>query len=296
MNLISTITGLAGRVGFVLGKKSPTIMLVGGLLGMGGTIFLACRATLKCEETVEIAKEKFDMIEVAWEKSEAGLLRDPYTEKDKNKDKLVAYVQTGVAFIKLYGPPVLLCLVSVGLIVGGHNVLQKRNVALMAAYKAVSEAFKAYRKRVVEEHGEQADFMYKNNIRAVDITEEVDGKPVTTTVLKKGVKTDGGMYARTFNDENSEWTGTRMYNEMFLVQQQNWVNDLLHVRGHVFLNEVYDRLGFDRSTAGAVVGWVDNKDHTKKIDFGVEEFCKVYNTDGGIELDFNVDGVIYDLI
>jgi hypothetical protein len=87
---------------------------------------------------------------------------------------------------------------------------------------------------------------------------------------------------------------------MFIRSQQNYANDLLNARGHVFLNEVYDMLGIERTSAGAVVGWVrGNGDN--EIDFGVlndlhsgQRF--INGDERSVLLDFNVDGVVYDLI
>jgi hypothetical protein len=103
---------------------------------------------------------------------------------------------------------------------------------------------------------------------------------------------------------SSSWNPEPEYNLIFLQCQQNWANDQLRTRGHVFLNEVYDMLGLERSKAGAVVGWVFTKDGSTDnfIDFGVfngetqisRDF--VNGHEGAILLDFNVDGVIYDKI
>jgi hypothetical protein len=62
-------------------------------------------------------------------------------------------------------------------------------------------------------------------------------------------------------------------------------------------------LGLSHTSAGAVVGWVydrNNEHGDNYIDFGVFEHdsSPLYSNgrDGAILLDFNVDGVIYDLI
>jgi hypothetical protein len=67
----------------------------------------------------------------------------------------------------------------------------------------------------------------------------------------------------------------------------------------VFLNEAYDALGLERSTAGAVVGWVIGDEGDNYIDFGIFEAQNarfVNGSERSILLDFNVDGVIYDKI
>ena len=98
------------------------------------------------------------------------------------------------------------------------------------------------------------------------------------------------------------WSKEPEYNLIFLRCQQNYANDLLKARGHVFLNEVYDMIGVPRSKAGSVVGWIltgNAGDHF--IDFGIfddEDNIRdfVNGREGSILLDFNVDGVIYDKI
>jgi hypothetical protein len=84
--------------------------------------------------------------------------------------------------------------------------------------------------------------------------------------------------------------------------QQQYANDLLHARGYVFLNDVYDMLGIDRTKEGQIVGWVYNKNNEvgdNFVDFGILETNRE-TEDGSYEpailLDFNVDGNILDLI
>ena len=88
---------------------------------------------------------------------------------------------------------------------------------------------------------------------------------------------------------------------MWLRGQQNILNDILHTRGHVFLNEVYDALGFPHTPQGAVLGWIDGEGDNC-IDFGLYDQNKenvrrfVNGVDNVIMLEFNHDGVIWDKI
>jgi hypothetical protein len=93
---------------------------------------------------------------------------------------------------------------------------------------------------------------------------------------------------------------------MFLKARERYANDLLISRGkggRLFLNEVYDMLGFERTRAGQMVGWVydpDNPNVDSHVDFGIYDLydpqkCAFVNGhERSIILDFNVDGNVWE--
>lgn len=297
-----------GRSGLVLRKHSPEIFLAIGIVGIVGSAVLACRATyLHANEILEKRNAGFEAVKECLDGVEAGTIApEDYTEKDKGKDILTIYVQTGVAYFKLYAPSVILGIISLGFIVGSHGILKGRNVALMAAYKTISEGFAAYRKRNIEDQGEDVDFAYRNGLTAEKVVTSEKGEDGKVHKVTKtnfaGDANKHSVYARFFDESCSQWSKNAEYNLMCLRSQQNYYNDMLQARGHVFLNEVYDALGIPRTEAGAVVGWVISKDSDNAIDFGIfnAESASARSFVNGYErsilLDFNVDGVIYDLI
>lgn len=103
-------------------------------------------------------------------------------------------------------------------------------------------------------------------------------------------------YARWFDNTNPYCGTNSELNLWFLLSQQRLANDLLKHRGHLFLNEVYDMLGFDRTQTGAVVGWIYNsKIGDNYVDFGIYNLgdrSKINKSKTSILLDFNVDGAI----
>lgn len=112
-------------------------------------------------------------------------------------------------------------------------------------------------------------------------------------------KPDGlSIYARLFDSKNLEWKDNPEYNLTYLEMQEKWFNHHLKAMGHVFLNEVYDNLGFDRTSNGAIVGWMVNpKESDGYINFGlfnVRNNAFINGIELNVWLDFNVDGVIYD--
>lgn len=304
-NVGFAISKVAGRGGLVLKKYSPEILMVTGVVGVVTSTVLACKATLKLDDIVCDADDKIETIHDAFNGDIELKEGATYTEQDYKRDLVIAYVQKGAAIMKLYGPAVSLGVASIGCILGSHHIMSKRNVALVAAYKATEQAFEEYRKRVVDEYGEDKDHQFKYGTTKETITEVVKGEDGKDKKVKKTIeKNDPNMhsqYARFFDESSTQWSKTPEYNMVFLKCQQNFFNDMLNTRGHVFLNEVYDALGLPRSQAGAIVGWVKGQGDDY-VDFGMynpdseraRDFVNGYER--SILLDFNVDGVIYDLI
>ena len=302
----TVITKTIGRSGLIVKKFSPEILMGVGIVGVITSTIMACKATLKVDEVLENAQAQKDKIKETYDApvkySDNG--HKQYTEQDYKKDLSIVYVQTGFKFVKLYGPTITLGVASIACILGAHNIMQKRNVALVAAYKAIEQSFGYYRKRVVEEFGADKDRQFKYGLREETVSfieEDEDGKKHKVKTTIEVVDPNGkSQYARFFDEASTQWSKTAAeYNLVFLRCQQNYANDLLHARGHLFLNEVYDMIGVPRSQAGAIVGWVmDQGDDF--VDFGMYNIDDIHARDfvNGYEksilLDFNVDGVMYD--
>ena len=307
-NIVNSATKTFHRVGFKIKKHSPEILLVTGITGVVTSAVMACKATTKADAIIEESKKSIDMIH---EGMEAGNICDvEYTEEDGKKDLAIVYIQTGVKFAKLYGPSVLLGLTSIGCILASNNIIHKRNVALSAAYTAIDRSFKGYRSRVIERFGESMDRELRYNIKTQEVKETVvdeetgKKKTVKSTVSAVDPNTYSD-YARFFDELCAGWTKDAEYNLMFVRQQQNYANELLKSRGHLFLNEVYDMLGIDRTKAGNIVGWVYDEKHPvgdNFVDFGIyvldNEKARdfVNGRERSILLDFNVDGDILSLM
>lgn len=310
-----------GRASLKIKKVSPELLMFGGIGGLIGAGVLACRATLKFEALLDDQAAKIIKCNEAVEKYD----EEQYTPADYNHDLKVIKLQTAWGVVQLYGPAFTLGLTGVGCILGGHHIMKKRNMALIAAYKLVEESFAAYRKRVVDELGEGKDrhYMYGTEYEEVvqNVTDPETGKTKkvkTTEQILNGQTVSG--YARLFGnpddnpggDVTSQWSPrdntTGDINMMFLRQKQNWMNEKLNAYGHVFLNDVYEELGYEQTPAGQIVGWVKNGVGDDYISFGpmVEALSDAdgrafthdqirYRKGDPILLDFNVD-VVWDVI
>ena len=305
-SIMTTLTRSLSRSGLKLRKHSPEILLVAGIVGAVTSAVMACKATLKANDIVEESRTQIDTIH---EVSENPEMAEKYSEEDKKKDLAIVYTQTAVKFIKLYGPSVLLGVASLGCMVGSNRILNKRNVALAAAYATVDKGFKEYRGRLIERFGKELDKELRYNIKAQEfekVTVDDNGnETVTTETVDVADPNHYSPYAIIFDDGNTGWDKDPELTKFFLIQQQNYANDLLKSRGHLFLNEVYDMLGAKRTKAGAQVGWVydeKNASGDNFVDFGIFDINNPKARDfvNGYErviiLDFNVDGVILDLI
>lgn len=304
--IVTKLTRTFNRTGLKLKKHSPEILLVAGAVGAVTSTVMACKATLKVNEVLEDTKQKIDTIHQV---SSDPAMAEKYTEEDSKKDLAIVYTQTAVKFIKLYGPSVALGVVSLGCMIGSNRILNKRNAALAAAYAAVDKSFKDYRGRVIERFGKQLDKELRYNIKAQEveeITTDENGKEVVTkSTVEVADPNSYSPYAIVFDDGNEGWDPDPERSKFFLIQQQNWANERLKSRGHLFLNEVYDMLGARRTKAGAQVGWVYDETNCfgdNYVDFGIFDTTRskardfVNGYEKVIVLDFNVDGYILDLI
>lgn len=327
-DILNNLTRTVHKIGFKAKKHSPEILVMSGIVGTVASAVLACKATTKVGDVLDQTKEEIHGLHLVAEavgiemKSEDtytdedremidhikadGTAKD-YTEEDLKKDTVIIYTQTAVKFAKLYGPAVLLGAVSIASILAGHNILRKRNVAIMAAYTAVDKGFKEYRSRVVERFGKEVDNELRHNVKAQEIettTVDENGKETTVTETVKAMDPNQySDYAKIFDESCAGWTKDPEKNLMFIKLQQAHANDKLQAEGVLFLNDVYAMLGFPKTSAGQVVGWIYDEEcpnGDNYVDFGIYDVDRpkardfVNGYERSIVLDFNPDGIIYD--
>lgn len=283
---------------FFVRKYSPEILTVVG-------IATSVAATVSCG--VATGKHLEDILDThssnMWALEDDGDL----TEKEKKAGKTKIYLSTIGNIAKIYAPTAILEGLSVACSFGSHKILKDRNVALMAAYTGLSTAYNNYRARVIEEFGEEKDQRYRAGVVDKVETETVETKGGKTKELEKilsvqDISKTASPYARCFDETNENWHGSADLNLLFLRNMENWMNDKLRMQGHLFLNEVYEALGFEHTTAGSVVGWIIGKDKQNYVDFNIYNLLDpskrlfVNGDEAAVWLDFNVDGLIYDKI
>lgn len=285
-----SLTYKVGRQMLTLKKNSPHIMFVGGVVGVIAGSVLASRATLKVGDTLDEMHEDI-----------AAVKHDMKDTDGYGRDLFYAYSRGTLQITKLYAPAVIVTGVSIAALTGSHVTLVKRNNALIAAYTGLQQAYANYRERVREEVGVE---------RELDIYHAAEVKKTKKNgeVLEErlvDLEKSGAEYTRIFDESSTEWNKDPDYNRAFLMARQGYFNQLLKVRGHVYLNEVLEALGFEHCDAGSVVGWVYDKHAENEargdnyIDFGLYEARAkdfMIGRERNVILDFNVDGIIYGML
>lgn len=315
--LLTSLTRSFNKVGFQLKKHSPEILITAGVIGTVTSAVMACKATTKINDILGNAKTQIDSIHDGMEKGAIvppGGEPVPYSKEDGKKDLTIVYAQTGMKLVKLYAPAVILGSLSLYSIIKSHSIMTSRNAALAAAYATVDKGFKQYRGRVIERFGKEIDKELKYNVKAKGVERKVvdeEGNEQTVTeTTKVAYINEPSDFARFFDESCTNWSKSPEYNLTFLKAQQAHANKILQDKGYLFLNEVYEMLGMQKSKAGHVVGWVydeNNPDCDNYVDFGIYDQWGIEKHDErkrafvngeerSILLDFNVDGNIYDLV
>lgn len=290
-------------------NHSPELLLAGGIITFGASLYLSAKAGSETIEIIEEHKEELEEVKA--------------DEDHTKKDVVAAYGHTGVKLAKKYAPAAGCAALSLTCFCASYGILKNRYVVLAGAYTALQESYTLYRQRVIDDSGREKDIYYLTGKKPEKIeVENADGKKEKTKAYYE--LPDGSIaspYAFKFGkykengSKNLQWQNDMHYLRQFALGMQDYYNDQLYLRckfdkdqrvikrGSVFLNETRDAFGEDASTAGAVVGnrfgngepgcngYIDYRmieAYEKDPDTGKDIPC--------IWIDPNVDGIIYDLV
>lgn len=296
----------ASKVGFVLKENAPQIVTgIGIVAGITSTV-LAIKGTPKAMKVADRLADELATVQECkdtrnenFEVIHADGTRDTYTDKDAIQDKIHFYTVAGVDVMKAYWPAVLAMGVSVFCTIKGQKISMERNAALAAAYTAIDQSFKEYRRRVQAAVGEDKESDIYMGVHSEKIKNEETGKKETIKVVDKNAPV--ATYARWFDSSNSNYSDEdHDYNMDFIQGVENYYNQKLRTEGHVFLNQVYHALGFEDTAAGAVVGWLYKPTEEDEDGDGYITLRPSINVtsdldtidDAAIYIDPNVDGII----
>lgn len=198
------------RVELFLRKNSPIILTVIGSVGVVSTSVLAVKATPKA----------------------LALMHDAEQEKG---DKLTIKETVIVAW-KPYIPAVISGLSTIACIFGANHLNTRNQASLMSAYALLDQAYKEYRNKMIELHGEEADAEVRRAIMQAKYDE-----------------LDIGGDELLFFDHLSMRYFIKTMDEVLRAESE-FLEVFAH-RGYAFLNEYYDILGEPRVAHGYQTCW-----------------------------------------
>lgn len=302
--MLTNILSRFGVVGLKVQKYIPEICMGAGaaLTIIGG--IECCKATLKLEEIVDDAEKDIELVHEKINHEEG------YSENEAKKDTTKVYAKTGYKLFKLYSKGATLGILGLGMMFYGYGVLDGRFVGAAAASNVWESRFNKLEDGVINKYGKDVRDELLYGVTREDIEMDIvneDGE-VKTKKYKKahvyGEETDLSDFAIFFGPGNPNWEKNPAYNLMWLRGIENYCNDLLRSRKHLFVNDILDALGEKRTAEGAVNGWLYDNGNTY-ISFGIdwedgEKHPGVRRFLNGMEpsvwLDIRPQGVIWNMI
>ena len=296
MNLVpKAVSRFGHRSVLKINASSPTILVVAGVIGLGASAVMAAKATRKIDPVLDEHKQT---------RAEIGY---SIQTREQQTDLVRLYAHTTFELSKIYGPAIFVGTTSAVAVLGGHKILRTRHAAALSAYSGLAEQFAAYRRRIVQTLGAPME---------KDIYDGAHGKyvedpdhPGEYKLQSEWDGTNQDSYLRPWFDEtNVNWSRNPENNYLFLKGVQNHANRMLEIRGHVFLNDVFDDLNIPRQGDAQVLGWLRDPekhggDGDNYIDFGFMTSNDPHTVafrngfERTVRLNFNVDNVaIWDKI
>lgn len=288
------ITRAYGATKLLAKANAPTIMVTTGVIAMGAGAVLACNKTLALEEVLKPHATQLEEIEAG-----EGMGLEGYTKEVARTDRVKVYTRVVRDSAKLYAVPGVLFFSGTALVFGGHRIMLQRNATLALAYTGLKKSFDAYRARVVNQWGSEADQAMMGGYHLEKVTDPEGNEH--TLVERDWESAAMDPYNRVFGEgETREWVDDLGANTMFIHNVQRSCNLLLDRQGHLYLSDVYKALGFPETDISRVVGWKvrhkpDGSRDIPFVDFGLDKPHPddwKYGRDKAIYLDFNCQGLI----
>lgn len=287
-------------------QHSPELLLASGIINSLASIVLACVATSKVgPKVIEPAKQKIVETHKAMDET---IVKDEKEHLRKELNK--TYLKTGLKVAAYYAPTALAFGLSVASMVGSHNIMKGRNLALASAFATLKSSYDLYRDKVKAKIGEEAErALFEERKEEVVTKVNKKGKEVTETVSKPNLENDC-LFGAWWGPGNTECElDSNQLNMTTLLQHERYLTQKLRAQGYLFLWDVYKELGYTPAMLGArklqasrVLGWIydpNDKSRASYVDFGIHDehgslTQKAKDFQCGAEefiwLEFNVDG------
>lgn len=136
------------KLGRSMHKNAPSLLVAGGVVGVGVTVVMAVRATPKAMLLIDQVKdEKFDQLP---EKEQEKMIID-------GSEVSLTPVEYVKACWKLYLPVVAVGVGSCMCFIWSHKISSRRQAALATAYGLSQQALRNYQEQVIEKVGDKKE-------------------------------------------------------------------------------------------------------------------------------------------
>ena len=248
---------LLKRSGMKLRKAAPTILVVGGVGAVLAGTVTACVATTKTKEIMDDHNSALAVVE---------------NSPDHVQSVKRVYFSTIFRFIKLYAPSAAVLIVGLVMIFGSHSIMQNRNALLSAELFSVTQAFNAYREKVKERFGAEAD----DDVAFSDIVKTDENGNSEIFENKDEIITRVKYFSKTTSDC---WVDDIDVNMTTLLLLQQSVQEKIDAGIDVFENEIYQTIRMPITKTGCTNGILAIKG--RRIDFKPKVVRGEYKTVDG---------------
>lgn len=261
------------KVSKLLVKNAPKICVAVGVIGVGAGVAVACKDTMAGID--DLNQAKVDLC-----------------EKD--------YIPAIKRFGKVYWPTFLIIGGSLFMIIGGHRILVKRYVGVVAAYEGLNKSYKSYRGYIKENYGNAVDFNARHkadNVELID-NEVIAVNPKDIFIPDRDLSDYAVLFGSGYSghiDSHNDDPET-VFNILRSIEE--WANAVLQEQGYLYLQDVYNGLGLFDKFAPDGVGWCAGLGDDY-VDFGIYSLRNgdaISHLESVYWLDFNVDGYILPYI
>ena len=233
------LANVAKKAGVALRKAAPHILIGTGAVSILGGVVTACISSTKIPEIMKDHEDR---------------LNGAMTAIDATRETKFVYLVTIRKFLKLYAPAFAAIALGFVMIFGSHTILTNRNAMLLTQLSSVTQAFNAYREKVIDRFGLDVDQEFRHDDKALvhdDGSKEIF--EVSETV-DECVKYYCAETSRAWINNNIDLNLDNITFAVRLAQNK------LDARGYLFLNELLEELHMDKTKLGYVVGWIAGPD------------------------------------
>lgn len=302
MGIKMLIASGAGKAALFAKAHAPEILYGVGTLSFFATVISACKGTYKFEEVLEEHNRTLENLKKAEEGVASGEITVAYNKADARGDRIGRYIRTAWGFVRAYKWALIFGGISLGCFFAPIRILRNWFGGASAALAAMTIKHRDLEEAVRNKYGDEALDELRGEVRGdikVTTLEGEDRVPKETTSY--GDRNE--CYSKIFDSSNPNFEKNPESNRAFLSQTERWVNMQLQMRKHLFLNDVYDALGFEKTQSGQIMGWkyYDSEEERIKaraanaISFGIFDVTSqagqrfVDGLEPTVILNFNVD-------